>query len=236
MTETTTIDAEDLELYIDNEFDLYRDIWTPITTELTKKKDAGTYDRDEAETAYMYLIRAGVRKYSKEFPDTRISPEVMRETGESITDRFEIEYSLGNYAYLVPEITASQKEFIEMCYKIGMKNYWCSGTAARSDGDYIVEEDRLNKNSFKIYENLEEIKETLSRDNWCLGTSCIYNDLCFMNQVDGGGEWLTIKRFGDEAIAFESMSMAAIIKDGKFEETIRRLATATKEQCQTLTY
>lgn len=236
MTETTQIeiDADDLELYIDNEFDLYRDIWTPITTELTKKKAASTYDRDEAETAFMYLIRAGVRKYQKEFPETRISPAVMVETGKSMCDRFEVEHSLGNYEYLLP--TASQKEFMEMCYKIGMKNGWCSGKYAMQDGDCIVEEDRLNRNSFKVYADLAELKETLSRSNWCIGTSCIYNDLCFMNQVEGGGEWLTIKRFGDEAIAFESISMSLIIKDGEFEDMIRRLETATKGQCRTLNY
>lgn len=236
MTETTPIDAEDLQLYIDNEFDLYRDIWTPITTELTRRKDAGTYDREEAAVAFKFLTGDGARKYLKEFPESSISEEVKQETAESMRDRFEVEHSLGNYAYLIPEITDSQKEFIEMCYKIGMKNGWCSGQYAIQDGDYIVEEDRLNKNSFKIYTDLEELKETLSRDNWCLGTSCIYNDLCFMNQVDGGGEWLTIKRFGDEAIAFESMSMSLIIKDGEFEETISRLEAATKKQCQTWTY
>jgi hypothetical protein len=235
-TETTPIDAEDLELYIDNEFDLYQDIWVPITTDLTKQKKKGTYDREDAYTAYMYLIRAGVRKYSREFPDSTISPAAMIETGKSMRDRFEIEHSLGNYAYLIEEPTDSQKEFIEMCYKIGMKNGWCSGRYAIQDGDYITEEDRLNRNSFKVYTDLEELKETLSHSNWQLGESCIYHDLCFMNQVSGGGEWLTIKRFGDEAIAFESMSMALICKDGKFEKTISRLEAATKEQCQTLTY
>ena len=157
-----------------------------------------------------------------------------REAAESMRNRFEVEHGLGNYEYLMP--TASQKEFIEMCYKIGMKNGWCSGRYAIQDGDYITEEDRLNKNSFKIYHELAELKETLSRSNWCIGTACIYNDLCFMNQVDGGGEWLTIKRFGKEAIAFESMTMSLIIQDGEFEETISRLEAATKEQCQTRTY
>lgn len=234
MEATTPINAEDIELYIDNEFDLYRDIWTPITTDLTKQKETGTYDRDEAETAFRYLIRIGVRKYQKAFPDSSISTAVIVETGKSMRNRFEVEHGLGNYEYLLP--TASQKEFIEICYKIGMKNYWCSGKAARSDGDLIVEEDRLNRNSFKICTGLAELKEIMTQSNWCLGTSCIFNDLCFMNQVEGGGEWLVLKRFGDGAIAFESMSMALIIEDGEFEETISRLEAATKEQCKTQTY
>lgn len=235
MTTTTPIDAEALELYIDNEYDLYHDLWTPITTELTKQKKNGTYNREDALTAYMYLIRAGVRKYSREFPGTVTNPAAMIETAESMRDRFEIEHSLGNYEYLIEEPTDRQKEFIEMCYKIGRNNHYCSGTADSYDG-LLSEEDCLNRNSFKVYTDLEELKETLSHSNWCLGTSCIYNDLCFINQISGGGEWLTIKRFGDEAIAFESMSMALICKDGNFEKTISRLEAATKEQCQTLTW
>ena len=231
------IDAGDLELYIDNDYVLYHEVWTPITTELTKKKEEGTYSHKDAVTAFMFLIVDGKRKYIKEFPDSSISEEVQRETAESMRDQFEVEHSLGNYAYLVEESTSPhQQKFIDMCYDIGMKNGWCSGSFAMQDGDFITEEDRLNRNSFKIYTDLEELKETLSRNNWCLGASCVYNDLCFMNQVDGGGEWLTIKRFGDEAIAFESMSTALIIEDGKFEEMIKRLEAATKEQCKTLTY
>jgi len=236
METTTPITAEDLELYIDNESDLYHMIWVPITTELTRRKDAGTYNSNEAVTAFLFLIGDGSRKYVKEFPESSISEEVQHETAESMQDRFEVEHSLGNYAYLVPEITDSQKEFIEMCYKIGMKNGWCSGKYAMQDGDFITEEDRLNRNSFKIIIDLDELKEVMGRSNWSLGTSCIYHDLCFMNQVDGGGEWLTIKRFGDEAIAFESMTMELIVQDGTFEETLQRLEAATKEQCKTLTY
>ena len=231
------IDAEDLELYIDNESDLYKEVWIPITTELTRKKDAGTYSHEDAATAFMFLIVDGTRKYLKEFPDSSISKDVQRETAESMRDRFEVEHGLGNYAYLVERSTsAAQDEFIKICYKIGMKNHWCSGKAAIEEGDYIMEEDRLNRNSFKIFDSLDELKEHFARGNWCLGSSFIYNDLCFINQVDGGGEWLTIKRFGDEAIAFESMSMSLIIKDGDFEDTIRRLEEATKEQCRTQNY
>lgn len=128
------------------------------------------------------------------------------------------------------------QNFIDMCYKIGMKNGWCSGRYAMDDGDFIVEEDRLNKNSFTVFTDLNKLKEDMSHRNWCLGQAFVYHDLCFMNQVDGGGEWLTIKRFNDEAISFESISMHLVIEDGEFEDLIERLEKATKEQCQTLDY
>jgi hypothetical protein len=113
MTETTPINAEGLELYIDNDGILYREIWTPITTELTKQKSKGTYDHAEAAIAFRFLVGDGAWQYVKEFPDSSISEEVKQETAESMRDRFEIEHSLGNYTYLIPEITEHQKEFIE---------------------------------------------------------------------------------------------------------------------------
>lgn len=94
------IDAEDLELYIDNEYDLYNDLWTPITTKLTKMKDAGKYKKAKTP-AFMSLVQAGARRYQKEFPNSLITPAVKRETAASLLNRFEIEYELGNYEYLV---------------------------------------------------------------------------------------------------------------------------------------
>ena len=134
------------------------------------------------------------------------------------------------------DTSTRQNQFIEMAYQIGMANGWCSGRFAMQDGDFITEEDRLNRNSFATFTDLEKLKADMANTNWCLGSSFIYHDLCFMNQVDGGGEWLTIKRFDDEAIAFESISMHLVIEDGEFENLIRRLEAATKEQCRRLNY
>lgn len=100
-TEINQIDAEDLQLYIDNDYKLYNRIWTPTTTALTERKNADTYDRAKAVKAFERLINAGSEQYIKEFPDTRITWSVRRETAESMRDRFEIEYDLGNYNYLI---------------------------------------------------------------------------------------------------------------------------------------
>ena len=98
--DVTTIDATDLQMHIDNERRLYDDIWTPVTTMLTRKKDAGTYDHDAAVMAFKHLIDVGARKYKSEY-NIRISSAVKIETMESMRDRFEVEYDLGNYKYLV---------------------------------------------------------------------------------------------------------------------------------------
>jgi len=135
--------------------------------------------------------------------------------------------------------TTEEKDFAKRCYKIGMKNPWCSGKAAFEDGDFIVEEDRLNKGSFCVADSEEELKEFFKFGNWCLGQAIIYKDLCFIQQVNGGDEWLTIKDFEDGAIDFESMSWELIIEkhgDAGFSDLLGRLLKADKDACVHLKY
>ena len=136
--------------------------------------------------------------------------------------------------------SVAEKDFAERCYKLGMKNGWCSGRYAREDGDYIVEEDRLNRNSFSVIDDVDTLKAFFRCGNWCLGSAVIYKKLCFIQQVDGGDEWLTIKDFEGGAIAFESISFKHILKgqDGnkEFDEYLARLLEASKEACLKLEY
>jgi hypothetical protein len=59
--------------------------------------------------------------------------------------------------------------------------------------------------------------------------------MCFIQQVDGGDEWLSIK----DKIVFDSISFGYIIKHGGREkglEYIKRIQQATEEQCKRLEY
>ena len=124
-----------------------------------------------------------------------------------------------------------EREFWRRAYEIGLKNGWCSGRYAMEDGNFIVEEDRLNKNSCIVIDKVGKLYKFFKRGNWCLGQSVIHKDLCFMQQVNGGGdEWLTIKNFDDEAVAFESISFDTIYYK-EFDKVITNLLNATKEQC-----
>lgn len=129
-----------------------------------------------------------------------------------------------------------EREFKERAFKIGMANGWCSGRYAIEDGDFIVEEDRLNRNSFSVIHTIGELKDFFKQGNCCLGQAIIFKDLCFIQQVNGGDEWLTIKNFKDEAVDFESMSFKRIIKRGEFEGIINRLLKADKNACKMLEY
>lgn len=123
-------------------------------------------------------------------------------------------------------LTKEENTFKEQCYAIGMENGWCNGEFARQDGNFIFEEDRLNKNSFCVMDTLKKLKSFFRHGNWCLGQAVIYKNLCFIQQVNGGDEWLTIKKFDTGIKAFESISFERIIKEGKpkeFEDLINRL-------------
>ena len=79
-------------------------------------------------------------------------------------------------------------DFWERAYEIGMRNGWCSGIFAMQDGDYTIEEDRLNKKSCTVMDDIEDVFTFFKQGNWCLGEAIIYKDLCFIQQVNGGDE------------------------------------------------
>lgn len=118
--------------------------------------------------------------------------------------------------------TKAEKEFAELAYNEGMKNGWCSGEFDRQDGNFIVEEDRLNKNSFCVIDDVQKLKAFFIHGNWCLGQGVIHKSLCFIQQIDGGDEWLTMKKFKDKVYSFESITFRPMChdyqsKDGEFD-------------------
>ncbi len=91
------IESEELRLFIDNDYELYKTLFIPITTSLAKKKRDGVYDSEKAIKSIHRLVMAGARKYIKEFPDTSIPAAEKRDAERVYRDIFEIEYALGNY-------------------------------------------------------------------------------------------------------------------------------------------
>jgi hypothetical protein len=76
------------------------------------------------------------------------------------------------------------------------------------------------------------LAERLSHGNWCLGQAFFLGDLCFVQQVGGGDEWLVIK----QGIAFESASCGHMLASGTFTDFLARVQVATLEQCASLAY
>jgi hypothetical protein len=59
--------AREIELYADNDSQLYFQLRKPILINLGKKYKKGTYDIDKAAKLWRYYIEAAMKKYNKEF-------------------------------------------------------------------------------------------------------------------------------------------------------------------------
>jgi hypothetical protein len=123
---------------------------------------------------------------------------------------------------VVAERSGERNRLIEEWLRIGLENPWI---AASCDPPFTRE-------SFHECYTLIELEDRIGHGNWSVGVAFFYRDLCFINQVDGGDEWLTIRH----GIAFESITVGPIIERGRFVSLVRRLLAATKQQCQELTY
>lgn len=120
---------------------------------------------------------------------------------------------------VVPELHI---ELRRAWFKIGRENPWIRDAY---DPPFVVD-------GFVGCYSVEELEDRIGHGNWSLGTAFYYRDLCLINQINGGDEWLTIRH----GMAFESITFGPSIEEGRFASLIRRLLTASKEQCQELTY
>jgi len=62
--------VHELELYIDNTHQLYKDKWENFFSSLTRKVAAGKYDRKRALKMMGYLVDRAAKEYAKEFGGT----------------------------------------------------------------------------------------------------------------------------------------------------------------------
>lgn len=114
------------------------------------------------------------------------------------------------------------KDLIEIWEALGLDNPWIAEANDPPFSKYLLV--RVN--------TLQQLELIFQYGNWSLGQGYYFKNLCFINQIDGGDEWLTIK----DDYAFESITFSGIIKRGEFEAYLQRLLDATKEQCIHLTY
>ena len=107
--ETPEAVVAELELYIENDGDLYRSQTTSILKNLTTKHAQGAYKHDLAVRAFEYLVEAGAKKYAKEFGSPghpwhkMFDVATRRAVAKSFAKSFETEYALGNYDSLLPK-------------------------------------------------------------------------------------------------------------------------------------
>lgn len=88
-------------------------------------------------------------------------------------------------------------------------------------------------------DDIDALREYFERGNWAIRQGVVFGDLAFINQVNGGDEWWTLKRDGRDWAAFESTSFALLIEakgDEAFETLVRSMQLATPAQCRSLDY
>ena len=102
-------ESRELELYINNDGDLYRQQTTSILKNLATKKAKGIYNRQLAIKLFGYLVESGAKKYAREFGspgqpwNKMFDVPTRRSVAESLAKSFEDEWNVGSYRDLAPK-------------------------------------------------------------------------------------------------------------------------------------
>ena len=129
----------------------------------------------------------------------------------------------------------TKKELVKLC----QQNPWLKrgGEGFEPGGLFGVEGELDYIYTFLRYSDVEKLKKFFTVGNWAIRQGVIYKRLCFINQVNAGDEWWTIKKFEDgRLLPFESITWRHFIEDGEFEEEITKYLNATYEQCRNLSF
>lgn len=102
-------EARELQLYIENDGQLYRQQFQPIIKNLMTKRAQGKYDSAKAVKLFMYLMDNGAKKYHKEMgsPGQKwmdMFPKSARlEAAKAFVEDFESEAEEGSYDEYIPK-------------------------------------------------------------------------------------------------------------------------------------
>jgi|GEM_PF-594272 len=136
---------------------------------------------------------------------------------------------------------AEQASLVEKC----QENGWLRIGGYDWQDDPFLEEYPYD---FAVVEDVEELREKFVGGNWAIRQGFVYDDLAFIQQVNGGDEWWTLKRVGDSGtradwVDFESWSFEPSADPSyrgaepkEFVNNIRSMQMATPEQCRALEY
>ena len=86
--------------------------------------------------------------------------------------------------------------------------------------------------------NMEALASFFEHGNWAIRQGIVFDDLAFIQQVNGGDEWWTLKRDGDGWVDFESVSCGHTIAHSKsdFERLVASMRAASTDECVHLDY
>lgn len=95
--------------------------------------------------------------------------------------------------------------------------------------------------------SIDDLRSAFAHGNWAIRQGFLYDDIAFVQQVNGGDEWWTLKRVAENGdagdwLAFESWSFESMARNdadagrASFENAIRSMQMATPTQCKDLDY
>jgi len=124
-----------------------------------------------------------------------------------------------------------QKSMISEWLSIAQQNPWIRQRGSGDANDTCAFEDSLTEQDFYECNSLEELYNRLIYGNWMLGQPFYFQNLCFINQINAGDEWLVIRG----GIAFESLTAGAMEYE-EFTDWIECVLNATEEDLRRLEY
>lgn len=128
------------------------------------------------------------------------------------------------YCIKVGELLGHQnKSYISSWLKIGRNNIWIKEAYNPP----------FTKDIFYECMTVDHLLDKLAKGNWSLGKAFYYKNLCFINQQDGGDEWLIIR----DDIPFESINCGKIISKNrtKMKLLIKKYLSASDSQLKNWT-
>lgn len=132
--------------------------------------------------------------------------------------------------HILPVSSQVKEELVEKCQE---NDCLMRGGCDWQDDPYLEE----YPYEFARIEDMEVLRQTLGGGNWAIRQGFLYKDLAFIQQVNAGDEWWTLKKTDDGWLDFESWSFGSVAKDfHKFARAITSMHIATPEECKDLDY
>lgn len=134
--------------------------------------------------------------------------------------------------YNMVPVTAEEQESLEA---ICLKNGWLKR------GGYLWQDDPWLEEypyEFSRVPTIKDLADFFASGNWAVRQGVLFGDLAFIQQVNGGDEWWTLKKCPDGSwLGFESYTMSFILPDmSRFTQAIASMQLATPEECKHLEY
>jgi hypothetical protein len=118
----------------------------------------------------------------------------------------------------------SENQWLDAWFEAGRRNPWIR----------TAYDPPFTKKSLYACLDPLDLYDRIMHGNWCLGQGFWWADQCWIEQTNGGGEWLVIK----QDVTFESVTAEWMEakRPGALFDTIMDIHASTREQCAQLLY